>query len=539
MKYVLLLILLCFSSCNNIFANQISMKDAMSEWKGLSIDSLRTIGNRCMLHTAGIDSAAICFMLIVNKAELDSKFRKEKQSQKILVSALNDLAYIYIYYYFDYAKAYSYLDEAETIAVNNGFNDMLPGIYLNRAHIYSMVDQNYRTKNFTDNTIDFYKKAFVGGVESENWKVTILAYNNLLTLALIEDKCEEISDVMHQFETLSIPEGTPLLHFTIQHHLGVEEYVKGNSDKAIEHFKDMANPIDISERPERKCLIASRNISAVCERTGDTDYGINTLLVAVMMAKTIGSTDLLPAFYDDLSKLYTLKQDSAKCSEYRIKSIIQRDSIFNQGHLKEITKMKFLGELQQADIQYRKLSYRKEIYKVVCYSLAFIVILLVVFFIYVYKSRAEVRKNYQEIYHKNEELMRLREEQRRYRSSPINEEMMNHLYDRIINVLDNSSDIYEEGFSLDRLAELTNTKPQYISEVFAEHNTTFYAILAEYRIQEACKRLTDVKNFGTYNIEGIGQSVGFKSRSNFSSTFKRVTGLTPGQYQNLSKNTSK
>lgn len=135
--------------------------------------------------------------------------------------------------------------------------------------------------------------------------------------------------------------------------------------------------------------------------------------------------------------------------------------------------------------------------------------------------------------------MRLREEQRRYRSSPINEEMMNHLYDRIINVLDNSSDIYEEGFSLDRLAELTNTKPQYISEVFAEHNTTFYAILAEYRIQEACKRLTDVKNFGTYNIEGIGQSVGFKSRSNFSSTFKRVTGLTPGQYQNLSKNTSK
>lgn len=57
MKYVLLLILLCFSSCNNIFANQISMKDAMSEWKGLSIDSLRTIGNRCMLHTAGTAGA--------------------------------------------------------------------------------------------------------------------------------------------------------------------------------------------------------------------------------------------------------------------------------------------------------------------------------------------------------------------------------------------------------------------------------------------------------------------------------------------------
>ena len=44
----------------------------------------------------------------------------------------------------------------------------------------------------------------------------------------------------------------------------------------------------------------------------------------------------------------------------------------------------------------------------------------------------------------------------------------------------------------------------------------------------------DAANFGNYSIQGISESVGYKSASNFISSFKRVTGMTPSLYQKLS-----
>ena len=40
----------------------------------------------------------------------------------------------------------------------------------------------------------------------------------------------------------------------------------------------------------------------------------------------------------------------------------------------------------------------------------------------------------------------------------------------------------------------------------------------------------DPQQWGNLTIEGIGQSVGFKSRSTFISAFKANTGLTPTEY---------
>lgn len=57
----------------------------------------------------------------------------------------------------------------------------------------------------------------------------------------------------------------------------------------------------------------------------------------------------------------------------------------------------------------------------------------------------------------------------------------------------------------------------------------------EKRINVACKRLMDVENYGNLTIEAIVSDLGFKSRSTFSKTFKRFTGLTPGEFQRLAK----
>lgn len=55
-------------------------------------------------------------------------------------------------------------------------------------------------------------------------------------------------------------------------------------------------------------------------------------------------------------------------------------------------------------------------------------------------------------------------------------------------------------------------------------------LMAE-QLAEASLRLADREKFGHLTIEAVGESVGFKSRTWFATTFKKVTGLTPREFQ--------
>ena len=67
-------------------------------------------------------------------------------------------------------------------------------------------------------------------------------------------------------------------------------------------------------------------------------------------------------------------------------------------------------------------------------------------------------------------------------------------------------------------------------------NRDFSTALQTFRIREACRRLSPrSEGFSNYTIEAVAESVGFRSRSNFHSIFKKITGLTPSQYQKLAR----
>ena len=65
-----------------------------------------------------------------------------------------------------------------------------------------------------------------------------------------------------------------------------------------------------------------------------------------------------------------------------------------------------------------------------------------------------------------------------------------------------------------------------------EYGSNFNSLLNEYRIKEACRRLGGNANM---TIEGIAESVGFKSRTSFGALFKSITGLSPSAYQKISR----
>jgi Response regulator containing CheY-like receiver domain and AraC-type DNA-binding domain len=87
---------------------------------------------------------------------------------------------------------------------------------------------------------------------------------------------------------------------------------------------------------------------------------------------------------------------------------------------------------------------------------------------------------------------------------------------------------YEEDISLDTCAAILNYHPVYLSRVFKkEVGVNFIDYLVEYRMNVAKKWLetTDLK------IANIAERLQYKNTSAFIRTFRRIAGMTPGQYR--------
>lgn len=81
-----------------------------------------------------------------------------------------------------------------------------------------------------------------------------------------------------------------------------------------------------------------------------------------------------------------------------------------------------------------------------------------------------------------------------------------------------------------------HSRPRYVSQAInQEYGSNFNSLLNEYRIKEACRRLGENPDYANMTIEGIAESVGFKSRTSFGALFKSVTGLSPSAYQKMSR----
>jgi len=90
---------------------------------------------------------------------------------------------------------------------------------------------------------------------------------------------------------------------------------------------------------------------------------------------------------------------------------------------------------------------------------------------------------------------------------------------------------YMEDISLDKLADLVNLHPNYISSLFKkETGLNFVNYLHELRIREA-KKLLELEQH--LPVNQIGQQVGYEDKHYFTKVFKKYTGTTPGYYRGI------
>ena len=108
---------------------------------------------------------------------------------------------------------------------------------------------------------------------------------------------------------------------------------------------------------------------------------------------------------------------------------------------------------------------------------------------------------------------------------------------RIFYVMETNEEVYQDSFTLDRLAELVEAGSRYyVSQVLNDYyHQSFPEMVNDYRIREACRRINDREHYDQFTVQAIAQSLGFKSYPNFVSNFKKFTGLTPSAYRKQGK----
>jgi YesN/AraC family two-component response regulator len=266
------------------------------------------------------------------------------------------------------------------------------------------------------------------------------------------------------------------------------------------------------------------------------DSALVTLRRSLNLVNRQNDCDLLSSIYEWMAS-YNLKLGDKRSADTCMIRAYEIDrKYFNIQKFTTMRNIKASYDINKKDQQVALISEKKhtqELFFFIVLTCATVVILLgIVLYIGKRRQLQMTRKLYRNMVLK----LNVDAREQKYKASNLEYEDKMKLLDKIIDVMKNCDEVYQMNFDLERLAHIVDAKSRYISQVINELcEKNFNALLAEYRVREACKRMRDKEHFGNISIEGIALSVGFKSRTNFAKIFKRETGLTPSEFYRMTR----
>jgi AraC-like DNA-binding protein len=109
----------------------------------------------------------------------------------------------------------------------------------------------------------------------------------------------------------------------------------------------------------------------------------------------------------------------------------------------------------------------------------------------------------------------------------------------IIHELEINKIYLDQNVNINSLAEKTKLSPALISTIInRQFGKNFRNMINEYRVEEVKTKLADPK-FQHLSILGIALEAGFNAEASFYRSFKKCTGISPSDYLNSKKTTTK
>ncbi len=539
---------------------------------------LRNLDNKTLLdrgykyiEEAKYDSAMVYYSMVVNRYYSNSY---KKSDILDIIKGMQNLSIIYMSFSFDYKKSYEYLLDAKELAETSGCTEKLPNIYNCLANILQLSKGDSESTDM-EGVTDMLRKAFYSAAKQKDYGVMSISLNNLITLCFgQDDQLYDISKELSEFRKICKNVKSNDVKLSLLMCRAYDEAQKGKVENAVKLLRSVAAGTADSPLAYRGILSCQGMITTIYVTHKRYREAIESDKEALRIAESNKSTDYIVSLSHDLSSLYKEIGDTVMANRYELKYLRNNNVLMSAGHLSSVKNVKFMRELNKANEQVRELSEKRRLQNIM-FLCALAVIAVIGALLYrIYRANRKIRSNNRHLYtnyvemlakeeqarlqrETNEQRIRELEQQLResespkkpvaadtdtdgmpqkakYQNSRLTEEDTKALYSAILKVMENSDEIYKLGFNVDGLSELVHSRPRYVSQAInQEYGSNFNSLLNEYRIKEACRRLGGNPDYANMTIEGIAESVGFKSRTSFGTLFKSVTGLSPSAYQKI------
>ncbi len=285
--------------------------------------------------------------------------------------------------------------------------------------------------------------------------------------------------------------------------------------------------------------------------SGAGDYNFRArkdLDSALALSYRFDLRDIRLATLNILQALPALKGDStaAKALDNHIMAL--RDSLRSYSVAGDIvrldgmkTRRALLSRIEMAEFRAKSTTW-------LIILLATIVVVTVVFLIVVQHKNRRLRQHsalllerMRALYRANDALREAQtsvqqepDNQAKYNNSRLTDSDKTEIADAIRHVMASDA-IFAPDLSIVSFSQLVDRHPKAVSQVIHElFDCNFSTLINRARIVEVCRRM-DLPKYADWSIEGIGESVGFKSRTALSRNFRRFTGLGIRDYRNAAR----
>ena len=514
MKKLLFVVLAIFISLPLGYAQS---NDFYSNIKQLSEKELLDAGNYYFEKNSG-DTALVFYNLYINSTSKNA----DLEQQKLLIGTLSNAASIY-FFMCDYRSAYDLLIKALRICEKTDYAPLTSIIYSNIGNIY------YRFEKF-DIAKLYYAKALHLCKDSANM---VAMLNNLGASEVESNNLDSGYYWLNKSLTFSKQHENIHLYSTLNSMASLYEK-REQYDSAFLFYRLSL----IETRKKNNIEKETQNLSDLGKlffKVNKIDSALFYIDLSSDMARTKNYPGILADNYLTLSKIEDAQGNTKNAYNHFQKYVELRDSIFNTDKFNEISQLQRLYEVSKTNEQIEQLVVEKHKQKVIWVATLTILLLVTAVLLFVYYQKRKLNNAYKTLFEKNIEIIKLQEkpsekELEKYKKSTLSDVLQNELLNKILLLMEDSSIICDTEFSLDKLAELTQSNHAYVSQVInTALKKNFRSLLNSYRIREA-QRLFANFDIAKYTIESVASQVGYKSPTTFRDAFKEITGVSPNYY---------
>lgn len=449
------------------------------------------------------------------------------------------------FYYFDYSASFESLSKAKEITDDLKIEDARIPLYY--GCMYHTVFEQTQSYEAGIKAYNYFKESLNAALKQSDSRVVRMAFGNLTEIAHSLERLANIKEEAQNYRNYitahHVADG--LYEITLYDALTLLD--EGKIDESISKYSKLVEIAEKLNQPRYEFAAHTGMIEALLQK-GDHK-------AALAGIQKVDSLFSFKDFQDGQLILYKLKADcydslgnAKEGREYRYRYTLLKDSLINYTQVSAIQSREFMDDIKDLDKKLTQEQEKKRFHLGIAIIMSIIALLVFMSWMLLRKKNRTLSAVNQTLYRKNLELIESEEKARqqreskmqqseaKYKSSVVSDTMREELWDKILSIMDNSEEIYSPEFSLDRLAALCDSKSKYVSQVINENGNNYNTLINSYRIRQASRLIEKEKNI---TIEGIANSVGFKSVNAFRTSFKKITGLTPSNYIKIAQNSEK